>query len=272
MEKLIHILFDPQGAAVLQKSFGLDDIIEGEIVVMEEDLSAGPLSAPDTGNGAMSREQWRSLLHGGEARDTGDAGKLAEVVRQLQSDENTETWIWAAQNARDVCGYYALTATLEPLRGRVHIIYLNNLPFINDKGAIFYPGQLGTIPPKEFLKARKLAREITASEFEIDREEWNRLVAENRPLRILEGGKKISGQDAEFFDKELLANVAKDFQKAFRVITHFRHKAKHVVGEDYLLWRLKEMARSGMIEHRGELTGARDFDVKIKNDDQDTAA
>ncbi len=137
MEKLIHILFDAEGAEALKKSFGLDDIFEGEIVVMKEDLSAGPLADPAGNNDTMNREQWRDLLRIGEAADTGDTGKLEEITGQMQSDPNTEAWIWAAQNARDVCGYYALTTAMALFRGRVHIIYLNNLPFINEKGAIF---------------------------------------------------------------------------------------------------------------------------------------
>ena len=49
---------------------------------------------------------------------------------------------------------------------------LNNLPFLNDKGQLFYPTYLNEIQPKEFLKAKKLARPITLSEFEIDPDEY----------------------------------------------------------------------------------------------------
>ena len=46
---------------------------------------------------------------------------------------------------------------LKNYQSRVFILYLNNLPFINDKGPIFYPEWLHVIPPKEFLIANKLA-------------------------------------------------------------------------------------------------------------------
>src|SRR5690606_20183256 len=119
---------------------------------------------------------------------------LINLCQKMRSDEDNEVWIWAGQNTRDVCGYYALLAPLSDFLGRVHLIYLNNLPFINEKGSIFYPTQLSEILPKEFLKARKLAREITAAEVEMDGEEWRRLKMENAPVRLLEGGKKISSQ------------------------------------------------------------------------------
>ena len=68
---------------------------------------------------------------------------------------------------------------------------LNNLPFINEKGNVFYPVSLSEIPAREFVKARKLARPVSAAEFETDPDEWTRLASENKNLRVLEGGKKI---------------------------------------------------------------------------------
>ena len=38
---------------------------------------------------------------------------------------------------------------------------------------------LQEIQPKEFLKAKKLARPITLSEFEVDPDEWKKLCDEN---------------------------------------------------------------------------------------------
>lgn len=68
-------------------------------------------------------------------------------------------------------------------------MYLNNLPFINEKGSIFYPDHIGNIPPRELVKAKKLARQVTVSEFEIDPDEWTRLQNEEKDVRILEGVK-----------------------------------------------------------------------------------
>ena len=55
----------------------------------------------------------------------------------------------------------AALSQLAEFQGRIFILYLNNLPFINEKGAIFYPTTLFSIPPKEFIKAKKLARPVT---------------------------------------------------------------------------------------------------------------
>ena len=68
---------------------------------------------------------------------------------------------------------------------------------------IFYPVNLYDIPPREFLKARKLARPITLSEFEVDPDEWTKLGNEGKGVRLLEGGKKLMPYDYDFFDEEL---------------------------------------------------------------------
>jgi hypothetical protein len=172
-------------------------------------------------------------------------------------------WIWAAQNKHDVSGYYWLLNYLKPYQGRVFILYLNNLPFINDKGQIFYPQWLHIIPPREFLKAKKLARPITLSEFEVDPDEWTKLCNEDKGVRLLEGGKKLVQTDFSFYDKELLSFVTKDWQKAARVITHFLNKGKDTTGDMYLLWRLKKMISEGILDAQGEIRNMKDFEIKL---------
>ena len=113
-------------------------------------------------------------------------------------------WIWTAPNKHDVSGYYWLMSQLKDFQGRIFILYLHNLPFINEKGHIFYPANIFEIQPKEFLKAKKLARPVTLSEFEIDPDEWTKLCNENNGVRILEGGKKLLQHDYDYYDTELL--------------------------------------------------------------------
>ena len=78
--------------------------------------------------------------------------------KNSNKDENSkeELWIWMGQNQHDVCGYYWLISQLANYQGRIVVLYMNNLPFINEKGQIFYPINLHEIQPKEFLKAKKI--------------------------------------------------------------------------------------------------------------------
>ncbi len=170
----------------------------------------GPLTGIYTTEGIEARKQWwRDILAGGdydgkvEAQEVDDNRVVAELVERLQNEPTELVWIWAAQNKHDVSGYYWLMSQLKDFQGRLYILYLNNLPFINEKGLIFYPEWLHVIPPKEFLKAKKLARPITLSEFEVDPDEWTKLTLEDKGVRLLEGGKKLSQQDYAYYDADL---------------------------------------------------------------------
>ena len=182
----------------------------------------------------------------------------------MRRNEEEIIWIWAAQNKHDVCGYYWLLKYMKEFQGRVFILYLNNLPFINDKGNIFYPTWLSEIPAKEFLKAKKLAREITLSEFEVDPDEWTKLCEDNKGVRLLEGGKKLGQVDYDFYDAELKKYITQDWQKANKIIHQFLSKGKETTGDAYLLWRLKVMVAQDMFDVQGKIANMKDFEIKTK--------
>ncbi|WP_143310490.1 DUF1835 domain-containing protein [Chitinophaga vietnamensis] len=281
---LKHIVFGQASVPVLQEAIGMDEKMEGEVLCFEDDLSIGPLFILDTKEGQAGRKQWWAQVASAmpvpeataqhlfeaapapppPAEETpGDEDRFRELKAMLKEDVALEIWIWAGQNSRDVCGYYWLVSQLYDFAGRIHIIYLNNLPFLNEKGAVFYPTHLHQILPKEFLKAKKLARPVSLAEFELDGDEWHRLMNENAGIRLLEGGKKLKGEPATFYDKELVNQSGKEFAKAWRVVNQVTGKLKYAVMDQFLGWRLKELIREGKLESRGELKTIRDFEVKL---------
>jgi hypothetical protein len=223
----------------------------------------------DTEEGWQARwEWWKRLLQGSPYKET-VVGSFddRETVKQLKEKLNTNAderlWIWIGQNQHDVCGYYWLASQLKEYQGMILTLYLNNLPFINEKGQIFYPSWLHEIQPKEFLKAKKLARPITASEFEVDPDEWKKICEENATIRILEGGKKIAGKEEAFYDNEVLKNITAEWQKAWRVLSNTLHRMKIKTGDLFVMWRMKELITAGKIEALGEVAkGWKEFDVK----------
>ena len=193
-----------------------------------------------------------------------DPALVARLRASLQTDPGEIVWIWAAQNKHDVSGYYWLMSQFRDFQGRIFILYLNNLPFINEKGHIFYPEWLSMIPPREFIKAKKLARPISAAEFEVDPDEWIRLQQENKGVRVLESGKKLQQYHYDFYDNDLRKFITADWQKASRLIHQFLGRNKHTTGDAFLLWRLKKLALEGEYDVQGELKGMKDFEIKSK--------
>lgn len=265
----MHICFSQQGADNLRKSTELDDILAGEILVFQDDLSIGPLSRRADEQGRRPRDSWCARVLGLEEYTLADADAelLARLRQQLREDPNSEAWIWMAQNSRDVSGYYWLVASLDAFQGRVHLLYLNNLPFLNEKGQVFFPLELGEIPPREFLKARKLAREITLAEFEMDAEEFRRLQAEPLGVRCLEGARKLVLKPEDAWDAELVRLASQDYLKAWRLASQLRQKGRQDIQEAFLWYRLRELARGGSLELRAEGPLLRDLEYRLRSSD-----
>ena len=268
---MIHIVFNEADTTVLNKAIELDETLQGKVVQIKDDYAVGPLTNLYIGEGIAARKNWwTQVLAGGDYDGKAEDGSvddyktIAELVGELRRNPEEILWIWAAQNKHDVSGYYWLLHYVKEFQGRVFILYLNNLPFFNEKGSIFYPSWLHTIPPKEFLKAKRLARPITLSEFEVDPDEWIRLCNEDKGVRVLEGGKKLVQYDYDFYDADIKQYITKDWQKAAKIINQFLSKNKHTTGDAYLLWRLKLLVTGGEYDIQGELKNMKDFEVKRK--------
>jgi hypothetical protein len=266
---MLHIVFNTADVEVLQKALELDETLNGDIIEIKDDYAVGPLEDIYTDEGAEARRHWWvKLLHGGDLDGhasldiVNDRRTVSQLIDRLNSNESEVIWIWAGQNKHDVCGYYWLLHYLKSYQGRIFILYLNNLPFINEQGGLFYPRWLHKIPPKEFLKAKKLARPITPSEFELDTDEWNRISKAGSAVRLLEGGKKISFHPVEYYDAALNKYVTGDFGKASKIIHQFLTKEEETTGDMFLLWRLKQMLPTSGWEVRGEVKWMKDFELK----------
>jgi len=269
---MIHVVFNEADIDVLQKAIELDETLQGEVLQVEDDYAVGPLKDIYTEEGiAARRAWWKEVLAGTDMEKKLDEGAVddnklvAFIIERLQNNEEEKVWIWAAQNKHDVSGYYWLISQLKEFQGRIYILYLNNLPFINEKGQLFYPEWISTIQPKEMTKAKKLARLITASEFEVDPDEWTKLCNEEKGVRLLEGGKKLGQKAYDFYDADLKNFITGDWQKANKIIHQFLSKSKHTTGDMYLLWRLKQLIATDLYDVQGELKNLKDFELKKKS-------
>ncbi|HMG68906.1 MAG TPA: DUF1835 domain-containing protein [Chitinophagaceae bacterium] len=267
---MIHIVSNTSDISLLKEVVKLDENLAGEVIQIREEFGVGPLADLETEEGWLARGTWwRTLLKNSPYQNDpqsffDDRETVKKIKEHLDDKTDDQVWIWIGQNQHDVCTYYWLVSLFKEYAGRILIIYLNNLPFINEKGQLFYPSWIQEIQPKELLKAKKLARPVTASEFEIDSDEWKKLCTENAIVRILEGGKKIVGKDESFYDSEILKNSTPEWQKASRVLSNTLHRMKIKTGDVFLMWRMKELISQGKIEVLGDAAkGWKEFDIRL---------
>ena len=276
---MIHVVFQEVDIQVLQKAIELDESLQGRIEIIRDDYAVGPIeNIYETEGYQLRRDWWKSLLelspYNTDQLMTMVDDRLAvhNLKKDLDENPKEELWMWMAQNQHDVCGYYWLMPQLAAYQGRVVVLYMNNLPFINEKGQLFYPTNLHEIQPKEFLKAKKLNRKVTLSEFEVDPDEWRKLCAENAMVRILEGGKKIVSKEESFYDQDILLALTGEWQKGQKAMNNILGKMKTKTGDVFLLWRMKTLADANRIEINGDTSkGWKDFEVKLKSASSEVA-
>lgn len=254
---MIHIVFNTADIAALEQAIELDESLSGKIIEIKDDYAVGPLlDIYETEGYQARRDWWKEVLTHSPYEDqldiVDDQLTVHQLINALNHDENEMIWIWMGQNAHDVSGYYWLMSQFKEYQSRIHVLYLNNLPFLNEKGQLFYPTHLSQIQPKEFLKAKKLARPITLSEFELDPDEWKKLCQENEGVRFLEGGKKLVSMHISCYDKEILSLLTKNAQKLPSALTNIMAKLKVKLGDAFIVARLKALEEAGKLVFVGD--------------------
>jgi hypothetical protein len=270
---MIHIVFNEADINTLQQVMLLDESLVGDIMIVRDDYAVGPLQSIYEPEGIVYRKEWISaLLAGGdydglvEKNIVNDEQVVADINTRLAENETECIWLWVAPNKHDVCGYFWLISQMKPWQGRIYILFLSNLPFINEKGQLFYPKVLNEILPKEFLKAKKLARLVSGSEFEVDPDEWTKICNEGKMIRTLEGGKKLEQHNEDYYDAELKTYITGEFQKASKIISNYLSKAKETTGDAYILYRLKQIVHENpSYEVQGTVGKMKEFEVKKVN-------
>jgi len=266
---MIHIVFNTADIAALEQAIELDESLSGKIIEIKDDYAVGPLlDIYETEAYQARRDWWKEVLMHSPYEDqldiVDDKLTVHQLINSLTHDENELIWIWMGQNAHDVSGYYWLMSQFKEYQSRIHVLYLNNLPFLNEKGQLFYPTHLSQIQAKEFLKAKKLARPITLSEFELDPDEWKKLCQENEGIRFLEGGKKLVSMHVSCYDKEILSLLTKNAQKLPSALSNIMAKLKVKLGDAFIVARLKAMEEAGKIVFVGSWTkGWKDMVVQM---------
>lgn len=265
---MIHIVFETANIEALSKAIELDETLHGDIIEIKDDFAVGHIvDIYDEYGYQLRRDWWKEVLefspYTEQLNIVDDKLVVHNLIKKLEENTNEKIWIWMGQNQHDVCGYYWLISQLKNYQGKVEVLYLNNLPFINEKGLIFYPQHLFEIQPKEFLKAKKLARTITLSELEVDPDEWKKICNENAIVRILEGGKKIASKEENFYDNEVLSAVTVEFQKLNKILNHVFGKLKVQTGDAFLVWRIRKLIEIGKLEIQGDWSkGWKEVEVK----------
>jgi len=254
----------------LRSAVNMEHAMAGEVVVMKDILNVGPLQK---GEGQKFSELrgafWQSVTgNDKQPAEVDDIERLILTGNELAKSDAPVIWLWVAPWPADLCMYHWAVKFLGKYSGRLYVVNIAGLPFLDENGKLFFPKNVSEIAPRELVKARKLARVVTPAEIEVDGFEWGKLVDENGGIRTHEGGKRLVSRTEEHYDHQLSSFCSHQFQKASRVVGQALTKFNLPTGDVYLGWRLKKMAESGKLELQGDASKTlRDFEVRLPVED-----
>lgn len=260
---MIHIITGNDAAKNLEAAFELDQNLRGEIVILQDNLSFGPVCAEDAEakHNEIRTAFWKRITRSEELEYI-DENLIKLLIVKAQREEEPVCF-WLSPNAADVCAYFWLLPYFKAHPGMLHTINIIGLPFLNEKGQLFYPTHFSQIPSKEFSKTKRLLREVTPAEYETEGDEWQRFVTENKHIRIYEGGKKIACKEESYFDTQIKNTVGPDFQKASKIVNEVVKKSTHFPHPAFIENRIRELIASVEITAQGDLTKtSKDFEIK----------
>src|ERR1700761_1575384 len=122
---MFHIVFDSKGAELLNAAMDLDEALDGEVVLLQDDYSVGPIQNLFSDEGLEERKKWWDEIRQEVSIplvEKSDSGFLMKILQRMKEEEFDQIWIWMAPNARDVSGYYWLIAQLKEFSGRIYLL------------------------------------------------------------------------------------------------------------------------------------------------------
>jgi hypothetical protein len=270
---IYHFVVGDMAAAPLAEAVQMEKSMEGEVVVWKDILHVGPIKKEEGQSFSELRSAyWNAIVPNEKtAIQVDDMERLLAISAAMFKDEQMEAWFWMAPAPADVCAYYCMLPYLSKHKGRFNIVNIAGLPFLDESGKVFYPKSLSGILPKELVKARKLSRQVTPSEMEVDIDEWKKLVEENAPIRIHELGKRIKSVGDDHYDQQLLSFCSQQFQKASKIVRQALSKYNIPTGDLWLGWRLRKLAEEGKLLLQGDPGKAlNEFEVRLPGEVEET--
>jgi Protein of unknown function/Domain of unknown function (DUF1835) len=258
----LHIVFNPSAA------HGLRDALrqagrEERVVGFSDNLSFGPINPPDPG----LRTRWveEELSH------TGWGEIVAETTSfwadALLTADRRVAWL-----SRRSAGEYA--GFLEWLRRvddePIEVVDLTDVmlthkdkpsgPRLAISLAILSPHQ---ILDNDLIDRAELISSVSRAQY---RELWQRLRAENAPLRVLNDG-ELTSAPLSFFDPLLLACARSEWRKTALIVGEALYESWEgsvfQVGDLILSARARTLAEAGHLEFRGDLSDIHNSELRL---------
>jgi len=87
---MFHIVFDSKGAELLDAAMDLDEALDGEVILIRDDYSVGPIQDLFSDEGLAERKKWWDDIRqevNVPLTDESDSGTLKTILQRMEEEE-----------------------------------------------------------------------------------------------------------------------------------------------------------------------------------------
>lgn len=264
MEKVINICFSESARGTLKQAIIKNKLGRKEkVIALIDNISQGPIR--DVIN-VEERVNWWNELNGEDKYYYCEIDDLKEnynkFYKEISEISNTDTiYFWYGQCSKEICG---MMYTLQLLKSKSPNMYFINISdmIIEYTHHIFVPKSVGQIMTEKLREYTKLARKIDSKEYEDLLNQWETLKKENSILRVFIDG-KVRSVGEDYFDIDILKYSEKKLKKSARIVGTVLGYSETEISDDYIFWRVKELAKSGKLKYQGKFGVMREMEICI---------
>lgn len=263
MSNIINICFSECAGATFRIASKMNELPEGQkVIVFFDDLSHGPIK---NGVNVEERINWWSIVDEDEyfinygVEDLKENyNKFYNEISEINDKDTLYLWYGSSQ---EFCG---MLYTLEILKNRNLNIYLINVTdmVVKHEHSVHIFKHAGDIAPEDIVKCASVRQELNSNKYKELLSTWEVLKKDNCILRVLKD-EKVRSEAENYFDMDILKYTPKEFRRSARVVGSVIGKSDMAISDDYIFWRVKELAKSGKIDYRGKFGIMREMEIKI---------
>ncbi len=248
---LYHIVQGNANANNIKNAIAQGAALEGEVLVIEDAFSYGPLRKEGIPFGELRNQFWDSISNELQQKELfafSDLEQLVALLSKIDIDSD-EIWYWMGNGKDDLITYYFLLHYLKKYMQIFKVININGLPFLDNDLKLFYPKSFADLPLKEIIKARKLARLLSPSEWETDMEEWKVLtqLADAGNIRVFKGGKQIQSISIDDIQKQILNHLNLGSLKLNKLLSQLVINPEDRLHQLFFHFQIIQMLKEGIL-------------------------
>ncbi|MFF2529207.1 DUF1835 domain-containing protein [Brevibacillus sp. NPDC058079] len=274
-----HICFGLSAYGTLRSVFRNQNLLETEsIICIEDDFSVGPLHQLDTETGMNERIEWiHSFFKRVEAISPEDLTTVkAYLLRNLsfpvQIPDGSNVILWHGQNASDSIGIRYVVSMLRDKNLSFETIDVTAFSLdchykvrdVDGNKESYVLKCAGALPPRLVMDAYQVKKNMPASIVQkliLEWEKWSQ--SDESMLRVYKKGEVLAVSE-DYYDASILEHASNKLQKAARVIGTVMGESDQCIGDTYLIYRVHELIKQGLLEYRGELMPLRHLEIRLK--------